>query len=292
RNSPGVHRELAEGIGSLPGWHNGVRWKKIETRRKIVGGSRMACRELVAEEEADELRTRLLLLKVDEINSSGGNSDKRGAEKEEGVTVVLDCRREWTTDVIYSNQVQVAKRKKKKKCPLLTYLRASPGSKLRVSSRWSGHRQKVNLVKEFGEGGEKWWKGETLALRFEDGALQANVGDFDDIVAVVWDELQQKQASLALGGWARSSDRRDKGWMLKINLPRAYDTYRQSPISERRKEEETHPEAVVDDLQHTTRLPQPIALLMWKRNICRSLEEQRRGSSYSIDGPDSAHNGL
>ncbi|RWV94132.1 hypothetical protein GW17_00043361, partial [Ensete ventricosum] len=45
RNSPGVHRELAEGIGSLPGWHNGVRWKKIETRRKIVGGSRMACRE-------------------------------------------------------------------------------------------------------------------------------------------------------------------------------------------------------------------------------------------------------
>ncbi|RWW07018.1 hypothetical protein GW17_00029618 [Ensete ventricosum] len=38
-----VHRELAEGIGSLPGWRKGVRWKKTETRRKIVRGSRKAC---------------------------------------------------------------------------------------------------------------------------------------------------------------------------------------------------------------------------------------------------------
>ncbi|RRT34972.1 hypothetical protein B296_00058615 [Ensete ventricosum] len=37
-NSPGVRRELAEGIGSLPGWRKGVRQKKIETRRKIVRG--------------------------------------------------------------------------------------------------------------------------------------------------------------------------------------------------------------------------------------------------------------
>ncbi|RZR90195.1 hypothetical protein BHM03_00018039 [Ensete ventricosum] len=37
-NSPGVRRELAEGIGSLPGWRKGVRQKKTETRRKIVGG--------------------------------------------------------------------------------------------------------------------------------------------------------------------------------------------------------------------------------------------------------------
>ncbi|RWW49621.1 hypothetical protein BHE74_00044174, partial [Ensete ventricosum] len=43
-NSPGVHRELAEGIGSSPGWRKGVCQKKIETRRKIVGGSRKACR--------------------------------------------------------------------------------------------------------------------------------------------------------------------------------------------------------------------------------------------------------
>ncbi|RWW45231.1 hypothetical protein BHE74_00048946, partial [Ensete ventricosum] len=44
-NSPGVRRDLAEGIGSLLGWHKGVRQKKIETRRKIIGGSQKACRE-------------------------------------------------------------------------------------------------------------------------------------------------------------------------------------------------------------------------------------------------------
>ncbi|RWW38095.1 hypothetical protein BHE74_00056699, partial [Ensete ventricosum] len=40
------YRELAEGIRSLPGWCKGVRRKKTETRWKIVGGSRKACREL------------------------------------------------------------------------------------------------------------------------------------------------------------------------------------------------------------------------------------------------------
>ncbi|RZS20838.1 hypothetical protein BHM03_00053403 [Ensete ventricosum] len=44
-NSLGVCRKLAEGIGSLPGWCKGVRQKMTETRRKIVGGSRKACRE-------------------------------------------------------------------------------------------------------------------------------------------------------------------------------------------------------------------------------------------------------
>ncbi|RRT40839.1 hypothetical protein B296_00025274 [Ensete ventricosum] len=34
----GVCRKLAEGIGSLPGWCKGVRQKKTETHRKIVGG--------------------------------------------------------------------------------------------------------------------------------------------------------------------------------------------------------------------------------------------------------------
>ncbi|RZS09045.1 hypothetical protein BHM03_00040102 [Ensete ventricosum] len=38
-NSPGVRQELAEGIGSLPGWRKGVCQKKIETSRKIIGGS-------------------------------------------------------------------------------------------------------------------------------------------------------------------------------------------------------------------------------------------------------------
>ncbi|RRT70057.1 hypothetical protein B296_00000602 [Ensete ventricosum] len=46
-NSPGVHRKLVEGIGSLPGWHKGVRQKKIETHRKIIGGSRKAYQEFV-----------------------------------------------------------------------------------------------------------------------------------------------------------------------------------------------------------------------------------------------------
>ncbi|RWW10672.1 hypothetical protein GW17_00025775 [Ensete ventricosum] len=41
-NSSGVCRKLAEGIGSLPGWRKGVRQKKIETRRKIIGGLTMA----------------------------------------------------------------------------------------------------------------------------------------------------------------------------------------------------------------------------------------------------------
>ncbi|RRT37437.1 hypothetical protein B296_00030673 [Ensete ventricosum] len=44
-NSPGVRRELAKGIGSLPGWRKGVHQKKTKTRRKIVGGSRKACRD-------------------------------------------------------------------------------------------------------------------------------------------------------------------------------------------------------------------------------------------------------
>ncbi|RRT62479.1 hypothetical protein B296_00009351 [Ensete ventricosum] len=48
-NSPGVRWELAEGIGSLLGWHKGVRQKKTETHRKIIEGSRKACRERFAE---------------------------------------------------------------------------------------------------------------------------------------------------------------------------------------------------------------------------------------------------
>ncbi|RRT75053.1 hypothetical protein B296_00011910 [Ensete ventricosum] len=44
-NSPGVCRELAVGIESLPGWHKGVRQKKNETCRKIIGGNRKACRD-------------------------------------------------------------------------------------------------------------------------------------------------------------------------------------------------------------------------------------------------------
>ncbi|RWW75101.1 hypothetical protein BHE74_00016891 [Ensete ventricosum] len=45
-NSPGVRRKLVEGIESLPGWHKGVRQKKIETHRKIIEGSRKAYQDL------------------------------------------------------------------------------------------------------------------------------------------------------------------------------------------------------------------------------------------------------
>ncbi|RRT44762.1 hypothetical protein B296_00038187 [Ensete ventricosum] len=48
-NSSRVCRELTEGIGSLPGWRKGVRQKKIESRQKIVGGSRKVCRETFTE---------------------------------------------------------------------------------------------------------------------------------------------------------------------------------------------------------------------------------------------------
>ncbi|RRT35505.1 hypothetical protein B296_00040080 [Ensete ventricosum] len=41
-----MHRELTEGIRSLPGWYKKVYQKKIETHRKIIKGNRKACREL------------------------------------------------------------------------------------------------------------------------------------------------------------------------------------------------------------------------------------------------------
>ncbi|RWW00922.1 hypothetical protein BHE74_00042784 [Ensete ventricosum] len=44
-NSPGVRRELAEGIGSLLGWRKGVRQKKTKTHRKIIGSSQKTYRE-------------------------------------------------------------------------------------------------------------------------------------------------------------------------------------------------------------------------------------------------------
>ncbi|RRT48185.1 hypothetical protein B296_00031749 [Ensete ventricosum] len=45
-NLSGVCWKLVEGIGSLLGWRKGVRQKKTETRRKIIGDSQKACRDL------------------------------------------------------------------------------------------------------------------------------------------------------------------------------------------------------------------------------------------------------
>ncbi|RZS21464.1 hypothetical protein BHM03_00054110 [Ensete ventricosum] len=43
---PRRRKRAQEIIVGLLGWHKGDRQKKIETRRKIVGGSRKACQEL------------------------------------------------------------------------------------------------------------------------------------------------------------------------------------------------------------------------------------------------------
>ncbi|RRT57754.1 hypothetical protein B296_00016490 [Ensete ventricosum] len=62
-NSPGVCRELAEGLGSLLGWRKEVPRKKTETRREIVGGSRKAYRETSPKVSGRSLGTRQEIVK-------------------------------------------------------------------------------------------------------------------------------------------------------------------------------------------------------------------------------------
>ncbi|RRT36650.1 hypothetical protein B296_00046195 [Ensete ventricosum] len=69
-NSPRVRRELAEGMGNLPGWHKRVRQKKTKTHQKIVGGSRKAYRELGRYRAKDWMMRREL------VGSSLGDSPK------------------------------------------------------------------------------------------------------------------------------------------------------------------------------------------------------------------------
>ncbi|RWW03343.1 hypothetical protein GW17_00033503 [Ensete ventricosum] len=57
------------GIGSLPGWHKGVHKKKTETHRKIIRGSRKACRELesiekIARNTLGDRRRKTMILGV------------------------------------------------------------------------------------------------------------------------------------------------------------------------------------------------------------------------------------
>ncbi|RZR89973.1 hypothetical protein BHM03_00017791 [Ensete ventricosum] len=51
--SLGVLWEVAEGVGSLPRWRKGVRRKKTETHRKIIGGSQKACWEFNHDGESE-----------------------------------------------------------------------------------------------------------------------------------------------------------------------------------------------------------------------------------------------
>ncbi|RZS01113.1 hypothetical protein BHM03_00030916 [Ensete ventricosum] len=72
-NLPGVYQELAKGVGSLPGWRKRVHQKNTETRRKIVGGSRKACRDSLGDSPKGS-------------GSSGGNTSRDRRKKTIGLT--------------------------------------------------------------------------------------------------------------------------------------------------------------------------------------------------------------
>ncbi|RZS00941.1 hypothetical protein BHM03_00030724 [Ensete ventricosum] len=78
RNSPGVRRELIHGIESLPGWRKRVRWKKIETRQKII----RAVLSFVGEVEAIGSRDGRGIAAIGKGNDAicdGGHSRGEGA---------------------------------------------------------------------------------------------------------------------------------------------------------------------------------------------------------------------
>ncbi|RWW40283.1 hypothetical protein BHE74_00054316, partial [Ensete ventricosum] len=66
-------RKLAEGIGSLLGWRKGVRQKKTETHRKIIGGSRKACRESGCSDDAVGSCWKFARRFVERIGKLAGN---------------------------------------------------------------------------------------------------------------------------------------------------------------------------------------------------------------------------
>ncbi|RWW07182.1 hypothetical protein GW17_00029446 [Ensete ventricosum] len=90
-NSPGVCRKLAEGIGSLPGWRKGVRQKKTETRRKIVRGSRKACRD---SDDAVGSRRNFARRYVERIRKLAGNvkGDRRKEDRKTCRKIAGGCR--------------------------------------------------------------------------------------------------------------------------------------------------------------------------------------------------------
>ncbi|RRT40324.1 hypothetical protein B296_00039864, partial [Ensete ventricosum] len=73
-NSTGVCRKLVEGIGSLPRWHKGVRQKKTETHRKIIGDSRKACRESGCSDDAVGSCQKFARRFAEEIRKLAGNT--------------------------------------------------------------------------------------------------------------------------------------------------------------------------------------------------------------------------
>ncbi|RRT31819.1 hypothetical protein B296_00058049, partial [Ensete ventricosum] len=77
-NSLRVRWKLVEGIGSLLGWCKGVRQKKTKTHRKIIEGSRKACRE-----RCGEFRQEFARRFVEGIGKLTGNMlrDHRGEDQ-------------------------------------------------------------------------------------------------------------------------------------------------------------------------------------------------------------------
>ncbi|RWV93092.1 hypothetical protein GW17_00044480 [Ensete ventricosum] len=83
-NLLGVLQKLKEGIGSLLGWRKGVCQKKTETRQKIIGGSRKACRDLGIGPGLDDAvgsRRKFARRFVKEIEKLAGNA--KGDYREE-----------------------------------------------------------------------------------------------------------------------------------------------------------------------------------------------------------------
>ncbi|RZR81854.1 hypothetical protein BHM03_00008159 [Ensete ventricosum] len=92
-NSLGVCQKLAESIGSLPGWRKGVRQKKTETRRKIVGGSRKACRESGCSDDVVGSRPKFARRFVEGIGKLAGNvkGDRRKEDRRTYRKIVGVC---------------------------------------------------------------------------------------------------------------------------------------------------------------------------------------------------------
>ncbi|RRT37161.1 hypothetical protein B296_00043426 [Ensete ventricosum] len=93
-NSPEVCRKLAEGIGSLPGWHKGVRQKKTETHWKIIGGSRKACRESGCSDDAVGSRRKFARRFAEGIGKLAGNTkgDHRKEDRRTCRKIAGGCR--------------------------------------------------------------------------------------------------------------------------------------------------------------------------------------------------------
>ncbi|RZS28918.1 hypothetical protein BHM03_00062575 [Ensete ventricosum] len=109
-NSSEVRRELNEGIGSLLGWCKGVCHKKTKTHRKIIGGSRKACREIKLRHRSNDWTIQRELAGSslgDSPKGSGSSQATHGRSLKEGrethhcrIQRLLDCGSEVISLVV------------------------------------------------------------------------------------------------------------------------------------------------------------------------------------------------